>query len=133
MEREPQRHAFLITAHSKKAQLMNLLSLLDGPLHDIFIHIDQKAQGFSEQELRDAVSIHGFNPVRSPCPLDGHTVRQTVKELIAALGKDNPLLYDHLAAGMRQSALGELWPASKTRDEMKETYFNYMYGQPKKA
>ncbi len=88
---------------------------------------------FREQELRDAVNIHGFNPVRSPCPLDGHTVRQTVKELIAALGKDNPLLYDHLAAGMRQSALGELWPASKTRDEMKETYFNYMYGQPKKA
>ena len=88
---------------------------------------------FREQELRDAVSIHGFAPVRSPCPLDGHTVRQTVKELIASLGKDNPLLYDHLAAGMRQSALGELWPASKNRSEMKETYFSYMYGQPKKS
>lgn len=48
------RHAFLITAHNKKAQLLNLLSLLNNPLHDIYIHIDQKAKGFTEQELRDA-------------------------------------------------------------------------------
>lgn len=51
MERE-KRHAFLITAHNKKAQLCNLLSLLNDPLHDIYLHIDKKAQGFSEEELR---------------------------------------------------------------------------------
>ena len=27
---------------------------------------------------------------------------------------------------MREGALGELWPATKTRDEMKETYLRYM-------
>jgi hypothetical protein len=27
---------------------------------------------------------------------------------------------------MRQGALGELWPAAKTRDEMRETYFRYL-------
>lgn len=53
MERESQRHAFLITAHNKKAQLKNLLSLLDDPKHDIYIHIDQKAQDISDEELRN--------------------------------------------------------------------------------
>ena len=84
---------------------------------------------FREAELRDSVKYHGCPPVPSPCPLDGKTVRQTVKELIASLGKDNPLLYDHLGAAMRQGALGELWPAAKTRDEMRETYYRYMGGQ----
>ena len=84
---------------------------------------------FREQELRDAVKLHGFTPVHSPCPLDGHTIRQTVKELIKTLSKDNPRLYEHLAAGMRQSAVGELWPAAKTRDEMRTAYFSCIKAQ----
>ena len=48
------RHAYLITAHSKKAQLINLLHLLDDPENDLYLHIDKKAQGFSEEELRSA-------------------------------------------------------------------------------
>jgi tRNA(Ile)-lysidine synthase TilS/MesJ len=83
---------------------------------------------FREQETREAVKYHGFQPVKSPCPNDGHTIRQDVKELIARLEKEIPDLYDHLAAGMRQSALKELWPASKTRKEMQQTYFSYIYG-----
>ena len=81
---------------------------------------------FREQETRDAVKYHGFTPVKSPCPHDGHTSRQTIKELIARLGAEIPDLYDHLAAGMRENSLGELWPASKTRAEMRETYLRYM-------
>ncbi len=48
------RHAYLITAHSKKAQLINLLHLLDDPENDLYLHIDKKAQGFPEEELRSA-------------------------------------------------------------------------------
>lgn len=81
---------------------------------------------FREQEIIETVRAHDFRPVRSPCPIDGTTNRQTVKELIAKLGKDNPTLFAHLAAAMRKGALGDLWPASKTRDEMRETYFQYM-------
>lgn len=81
---------------------------------------------FREDELRDSAKYHGCQPIPSPCPLDGKTMRQTVKELIADLGKENPLLYDHLAAAMRKGSLGELWPAAKTRDEMRETYYRYM-------
>ena len=84
---------------------------------------------FREDETRDSVKYHGFTPVPSPCPMDGHTVRQTVKELIASLEKDIPSLYPHLAAAMRTGALGELWPAEKSRAEMKDTYYEYMYGK----
>ena len=84
---------------------------------------------FRESEVRDTISIHGFEPVPSPCPLDGKTKRQDVKELIARLGEDNPMLYEHLAAGMRQSSLGDLWPGTKSRDEMNIIYDQYMYGK----
>ena len=81
---------------------------------------------FREQEIIDAVQYHGFTPIPSPCPHNGNTTRQAVKELIAKLCTDNPNLYHHLAAGMRESALGELWPASKTRREMEHTYHAFM-------
>ena len=81
---------------------------------------------FREQEMIDAIDFHGFQPVPSPCPHDGSTIRQTIKELIAQLGQSTPDLYDHLASGMRLGALGELWPAAKTRDEMRDTYFRYL-------
>ena len=82
---------------------------------------------FREQEIIDAQQYHNFTPIPSPCPYDGHTIRQTVKELIAQMSKDNPQLYSHLAAAMRQSSLGELWPAVKNREEMKKAYYSYMY------
>lgn len=82
-----------------------------------------------EKETADAVSIHGIAPVKSPCPYDGHTKRQAVKELIARLTREDPLLYDHLGAALRKSAIGDLWPRAKTRPEMYATYQNYVKGQ----
>ena len=84
-----------------------------------------------ESELRDAVPLHGCTPLESPCPLDGHTTRQTTKELIADLGKNNPQLYEHLAAAMRQKNKMELWPPAKNRAEMLPAYQRYMYGSKK--
>ena len=81
---------------------------------------------FRESETREAVQYHGFVPVPSPCPHDGHTTRQDAKELIARLASDVPDLYDHLAAAMRKGAVHDLWPAALTRKEMRETYFRYM-------
>lgn len=84
---------------------------------------------FREQEIIEAIQYHGFTPVPSPCPHDGHTIRQTVKELIAKMGQDNPQLYSHLASAMRKNNLGELWPAAKNRKEMQKAYYSYMYGK----
>lgn len=86
---------------------------------------------FRESETRESVKYHGFQPVPSPCPNDGYTIRQTVKELIMKLGETTPDIYDHLASGMRQGALGELWPAVKTREEMRATYIQYMNNDKK--
>ena len=84
---------------------------------------------FREAEIREAIQYHGFEPVPSPCPYDGHTIRQKVKDLIQEISQDNPQLYSHLAAAMRQDAIGELWAPAKTRKEMQKQYFSYMYGK----
>lgn len=84
---------------------------------------------FREEEITAAIQYHGFQPVPSPCPYDGHTIRQRVKELIASMSVENPQLYPHLAAAMRENAVGELWPAAKNRKEMQKAYYNYMYGK----
>lgn len=83
---------------------------------------------FREQEIIDAIQYHQVQPVPSPCPNDGHTIRQRVKELIQELSIENPQLYPHLASAMRENAVGELWPAPKNRKEMKKAYYDYMYG-----
>ena len=54
MEQNGLQHAYLITAHNKKAQLLNLLRLLNDPKNDIYIHIDKKAQDITEAEMRAA-------------------------------------------------------------------------------
>ena len=48
------RHAYLIAAHEKPEQLKTLLRLLDHPQNDIYLHIDSKAKGFTEDDLRAA-------------------------------------------------------------------------------
>lgn len=82
---------------------------------------------FRESELKNTITIHGFTPVDSPCPLNGKTKRQEIKELIAKLTTTTPDLYSHLAAGMRENAVVELWPATLNRQELKKAYDTYRY------
>lgn len=84
---------------------------------------------FREAELIKAAPLHGFPPVDSPCPYNGKTKRQEVKELIARLGAQTPALYDHLAAAMRESPSAQLWPAQKNRAQLKALYRAFMYGK----
>lgn len=84
---------------------------------------------FRESELQDTTNIHGFIPIDSPCPFNGKTKRQEIKELIAKLSQDNSMLYAHLAAGMRENAVIELWPPQQNRNQLKEKYNAYMYGK----
>lgn len=85
-----------------------------------------------EAETVEAVQYHGVTPVKSPCPIDGKTKRETVKRLLAELTENNPLVYDHLAAAMRKSdengknEICRLWPAAKSRQEMRESYDRFM-------
>ena len=51
--------------------------------------------------------------------------------LIEELSKENPLLYEHLSAAMRTTAVGDLWPPIKNRKEMKPYYYQFFKNQQK--
>ena len=78
-----------------------------------------------EFEVERFARRQGFDVLKSPCPFDGFTNRQRVKDLIRDLEKKFPDLFNHLAAAMRKNSIGELWDAPKTREQMRETYFSY--------
>ena len=80
---------------------------------------------FRERELRASVKIHGFTPLSSPCPLDGYTKRQEIKEFIHKLEKENKAIYTHLASAMRQSPTSELWPPELSREAMKDKHLAF--------
>lgn len=63
-----------------------------------------------EKEIRKAAEFTGYTPVTSPCPYDGKTQRQKVKELLRDLTRENRWVYTNLAAAMREGAPTELWP-----------------------
>jgi len=84
---------------------------------------------FREYEIEDAIKLTGFTPIKNPCPFDGNTKRQRTKEIIKSLSKDINDFYPHLESAMRESALGDLWPKSKTKNEMKADYFKYIKGE----
>ncbi|MCR5833975.1 MAG: tRNA 2-thiocytidine biosynthesis TtcA family protein [Selenomonadaceae bacterium] len=76
-----------------------------------------------ESETETFAAEHSLNITKSPCPFDGSTNRQTVKNLIVELGKIFPDLFSHLATAMRKNSIGELWDAPKSRADMRAAYF----------
>ena len=80
-----------------------------------------------EFEIKSFVRKNNFEVLKSPCPIDGTTNRQTVKNLIFNLGKIFPDLFDHLTAAIRKNSVGELWDAPKTRQQMREIYYSYVH------
>jgi tRNA(Ile)-lysidine synthase TilS/MesJ len=76
-----------------------------------------------ESEVENFAAERGLDVLKSPCPFNGATNRQTVKNLIVDLEKIFPDLFSHLAAAMRKNSIGELWDAPKSRNEMKAAYF----------
>ncbi|MBR7025759.1 MAG: tRNA lysidine(34) synthetase TilS [Selenomonadaceae bacterium] len=81
-----------------------------------------------ESEIKNFVAKSGFDVLKSPCPFDGATNRQQIKNLIGDLEKNFPDLFNHLAAAMRKDSIGELWDAPKTREQMRKNYFALKFG-----
>ena len=79
-----------------------------------------------EWQIESFAKEKNFDVVKSPCPFDGKTNRQNIKNLIKELGKSFPDLFEHLAAAMRESSIGELWSAPQTQAEMRQIYFSYV-------
>ncbi len=80
---------------------------------------------FREAQLAQSPSLHGYTPVASPCPFNGRTKRQEVKEMLVEMEKSNPGLYAHLASAMRGKETAELWPAAPTREELKAKHMAF--------
>lgn len=73
---------------------------------------------YREQEIKALVAKLQLKPLKNPCPYDGHTMRQEIKEHILQLDQRYPEVYEHLAAAMRCSDKQELWPAKPADKDM---------------
>ena len=80
---------------------------------------------YREHEIIDYVQKAQLKPLKNPCPYDGHTQRQDMKELIITLSKNNPELYFHLAAAMRETPGRELWPTALPQKDMVAKFRNF--------
>ena len=79
---------------------------------------------FREREIEEIVKQYGFNLVKNPCPINGKTKRQEIKELINNLKTLNPQVYEHIAAAMRDPK-ASLWPPTPNREEMKIKHMSF--------
>jgi tRNA(Ile)-lysidine synthase TilS/MesJ len=63
--------------------------------------------------VRGAARRHSLPVVHNPCPADGNTRRQEVKELVARLSGDYPRLKDYVFGSMQRLPL-PAWEPEKT-------------------
>ena len=68
-----------------------------------------------EGMIRGAARRCELPVVHNPCPADGHTRRQEVKELVARLGEDYPRLKDYVFGAMQRLPLPEWGPVGGGR------------------
>ena len=80
---------------------------------------------YREAEIIDMVRQLDLQPLRNPCPYDGHTKRQDIKEHIRELEKLSPEVYDHLAAAMRNAPNQELWPEQLSQKQLADKFHNF--------
>lgn len=73
-----------------------------------------------EGMVRNAAVRHELPIVHNPCPADGNTRRQEVKELIADLRKDYPNLKDYVFGAMQRLPLPEWGPKEYHRRPVSE-------------
>lgn len=83
---------------------------------------------FTEAEIKGAVKLTGFTPIASPCPFNGRTQRQRVKELWHQLVRENRSVYTNLFAALRRDAVQELWPPEPSRRQLRELHRQLFQG-----
>lgn len=92
-----------------------LMSLLyEGRIHtmapviymdQVDLHVIRPLIYTPEGEIRGFVKKQGLPVVKSPCPVDGQTKRETTKELIYNLQRDIPRLPEHLFGAIQRSTI----------------------------
>ena len=82
-----------------------------------------------DSEIASAARKLELPVMPNPCPLDRHTKREAVKVLIRNLKKDNPNVFAHLAAAMRDGRNTQLWPCELTKEEIRAKSHEFWFGQ----
>lgn len=83
------------------------------------LHVIRPLVYFREYEIRDAINKLGIQPLKSPCPHDGCTKREHMKNLLKYFNEQvDKEAYEHLGAAMRTSNEQDLWPARPSRQEL---------------
>ena len=73
-----------------------------------------------EGMIRNAALRHHLPIVHNPCPADGNTRRQEVKELVASLSQQYPRLKDYVFGAMQRLPLPEWGPREYRRRPLSE-------------
>lgn len=97
---ESRKHAYLILAHTRPKQIRTLISLLDDPRNDIYIHIDRRAF-FKPKDLQGCCvhsAIHFIEPRISVHWGSPSIMRAELALLKAATA--TPHAYYHLLSGL---------------------------------
>ncbi|MCI6255193.1 MAG: tRNA 2-thiocytidine(32) synthetase TtcA [Clostridiales bacterium] len=68
-----------------------------------------------EGHIRNVAEREGLPVLHNPCPADGYTRRQEVKELVAELGKRYPQLKTRVFGAMQRLPLPEWGPVERRR------------------
>lgn len=63
-----------------------------------------------EKDVREARDVIDYEPIISPCPMDGCTKRSEVKEMIHLLTRENKMVFYNVAAAMCEGSVKDLWP-----------------------
>jgi len=95
------RHAYLILAHGHFEQLAKLLSLLDHPLNDIYVHIDARSSGFLPAQFEGVCTssaLHFISP-RIAVHWGGISIMRAELSLLKEALKGD-YRYFHLLSGM---------------------------------
>lgn len=84
-----------------------------------------------EHEIKKGITLTGFTPLASRCPLDCTSQRAVVKNLLRELTRDNRFVYTNIAAAMRAGRPCELWPAALSTQEKRELNFGAWQYKPR--
>ena len=81
---------------------------------------------FRESEIIENADRLGLHPLKNPCPYNGHTKRQEIKDMLRDLEVKDPEYYRRFSAAMRGGEAAELWPAEPDRYTLKGRYLDFM-------
>ena len=74
-------------------------------MDQVDLHIIRPLIYTPEMDIRGFVKKEHLPVVKSPCPVDGKTKRETTKELITSLQKDIPKIHEHLFGAIQRSTI----------------------------